>query len=238
MLLRLRTPHLDTVSCTLQSNQTEVARGGSLLLNHIESLSFDLQADLASLLAYKSSKAACESEDDVRILAATGRNLEDLLRAGSFDADLYYQLSLLTIQIPKLKDRGDDVVGLAKHLLLEASEVFGYPVGGFRREALDVLRIHTWPGNLLELRKCIFWAARKCEGRMIAASDLQLETSVDGEELLDLKTAREKAERIAVLASLRGNGWNMAQAASTLKISRMQLYSIIEKLAIGKEEVD
>jgi two-component system NtrC family response regulator len=238
VLLRLGTPHLDTVSCTLQSNRTEVARGGSLLLNHIESLPSDLQAKLVSLLANTSSKAACEREDDVRILAATSRNLEDLLRAGSFSTDLYYQLSLLTIQIPKLKDRGDDVVALAKRFLQEASEVFGYPVVGFRREALDVVRIHTWPGNLLELRKCIFSAAGKCEGREIGSSDLQLETSVEGEELLDLKTAREKAERNAVLAALRGNDWKMARAASTLKISRMQLYRIVEKLAIGREGGD
>jgi len=153
----------------------ETAAGGTLFLDEIGEMPLESQSSLLRFLDNRRVRAlgAEESVDiDVRIIAATNRDLEAEADGGRFRADLYYRLSVLTLRTPALKDRGPDIERLALHFLHEAQQRFGAVPVGFSRAALTTLGWHPWPGNVRELRSRVYQAAIQCERRFIEPSEL------------------------------------------------------------------
>src|SRR5690606_4698570 len=136
----------------------EQADAGTIFLDEIGELVPALQAKLLRFLEEKSFRRLGGSNDitvDVRVVAATNRNLEQQVQAGTFREDLYYRLNVLRIEMPPLRDRGDDVVLLAEHYARQFSREFRRPIRGLTDDARRVLTRYTWPGNVRELRNVI-----------------------------------------------------------------------------------
>jgi len=213
-------------------SRVEAASGGTLLLDEIGDLPPNLQASLLGFLDnhFATPRASRDSEKvDVRIIASTSKDLEQLVKKRVFLSDLYSRLAALVIDVPKLKRRGDDLFLLADYFLQEAMTATGITVSGFNKNALEALRSHSWPGNLRELRYRVFQAVLQSSGPWITRDDLQLKHKGEQESPASLQVARDKAERAALKSTLHRTHWNMSEAAKRLKISRMTLYRLAEK---------
>jgi two-component system response regulator AtoC len=169
---------------------------------------------------------------DLRVIAATNRDLEAMVRQGEFREDLFYRLNVLRIDMPELAERVGDVPALADHLLVEIAMASQIPAPGFTREALEALSRRRWPGNVRELRNALERALLAARGRLIDAKDLPsggapagVEDAPGSEEPLTLADA-EKAHIEKVLALCR---WNRSAAAKLMAIDRRTLFSKIQR---------
>jgi DNA-binding NtrC family response regulator len=154
------------------------------------------------------------------------------MRAGRFREDLYYRLNVLHIKVPSLRERGDDVMLLARHFF------DGHRAGrapgprGFADDAIKAMQRHQWPGNVRELFNRVQRGMVMCDGPLIAAEDLLLGARGGTGNLVSLATARNGMERGIVQAALARTGYNVAAAARDLNISRVTLYRMLRRLAI------
>lgn len=223
----------------------ELADGGSVFLDEIGDMSLPLQAKLLRFLEERSFRRVGGTEDirvNVRIIAATNRNLEKAVELGTFRQDLYYRLSVIPIVVPPLRERQEDILPLARLFLTRFSSEFKKPVKGFTAEAEACLKAHTWPGNVRELRNVIERAMILGGESHIDAADLPPELRaaalstatplvafrlpVDGIVLDDL-------ERSLVQQALERTGNNQTQAARLLGITRDQIRYRVEKFTQG-----
>lgn len=214
----------------------ETAHGGTLLLDEIGEMPLESQASLLRFLdngRIHPVGADTSKQLDVRVIAATNRDLREEADRHLFRADLYYRLSVLTLQTPPLKDRGDDLELLADLFVQEARSRLNAPAIGLSQDALAALHCYGWPGNVRELRSRIYQASVNCRRRHIDAADLALLETSTLEQGRPLRVIREEAERKALLMSLARHGRNVAQAAQDLHISRMTMYRLMEKHALG-----
>ncbi|MBI2568988.1 MAG: sigma-54-dependent Fis family transcriptional regulator [Candidatus Schekmanbacteria bacterium] len=160
--------------------KVDAAAGGTLFIDEIGDLALPLQGKLLTLLqerTYSRVGGATALHADVRIVAATNRQLEDLVRAGRFREDLYYRLRVVQLALPPLRERGrDDLVTLARHFLVQACRRHGRAISGFSRSALETICGYSWPGNVRELENCIEAAVIFADDE-IAADDLPLPQS-------------------------------------------------------------
>jgi NtrC-family two-component system response regulator AlgB len=157
--------------------KVQEAEGGTLFLDEVGDLSPDAQARLLRFLndhSYERLGEARERKADVRVFAATNRRLEDDVRAGRFREDLLYRLNVVTLTVPPLRDRREDIVALAKHYLRFFERGRGHPAPPLSAAAERALVEHDWPGNLRELRNAVERAAILARGSQIAATDLGL----------------------------------------------------------------
>jgi len=217
----------------------ETAGGGTLFLDEIGEMSLESQASLLRFLDDSRVHRLGAEEStpvDVRIIAATNRDLKEEADQHRFRPDLYYRLSVLTLRTPALKDRGEDVELLADRFLREARNRFHAVPIGLSQAALTSLRRHPWPGNVRELRSRIYQAAINCERRYIEPSDLGLGGEVSVEPARPLSEIRRQAERNAVAAALGRHEQNVTRAAEELQVSRMTLYRLIEKHDLGNAD--
>ncbi len=211
----------------------EIADGGTLLLDEIGEIGQGVQAKLLRVLETKSFErvgGTTSVASNVRIVAATNRNLEGAVAEGRFREDLYYRLNVFPIPLPPLKERPEDIEALAKH--------FGLRTGlGLSDEALDALRRYEWPGNIRELRNVLERAIILCDGQEIGAEHLMLRPvrasastseGIPFGEDLDL----ERNERNLISEALRRAQGNKTHAAKLLGISRRALYSRAESLGM------
>lgn len=170
-------------------------------------------------------------EVDVRIICATHRNLEESIKQGSFREDLYFRISEIVINIPPLREREGDKLLLAHHFL----NSFGYmnrrTFSGFTDQARAQIDSHAWPGNVRELENKIKRAVVLAEGKRISSSDLGFAESIE-KQPLNLREARERAEREVIQRTLAIYENNVSHAAVALGISRPSLYSLIKKLGL------
>jgi DNA-binding NtrC family response regulator len=154
------------------------ASGGTLFLDEVGELPLAVQAKLLRALQEKEMRRLGGREPipvDVRIVAASNKNLEAAIVRGEFREDLYYRLNVIHFHLPPLRARQEDIPLLANYFLTRSSQGLERPVGGFTAEALDRLLTHTWPGNVRELENTINQALLTCRGYLIAAEDLRLE---------------------------------------------------------------
>lgn len=217
----------------------ETASGGTLFLDEIGEMPLDSQASLLRFLDNQRVRKLGAEEliwVDVRVVAATNRDLAAEAAAGRFRADLFYRLSVLSLRTPPLRERGSDIEQLAGHFLAEAQERLQVAPVGFTQAAVAALARHPWPGNLRELRSRIYQAATDCEQRLIDSADLGLQAQPEATRPLPLAQARERAERAAVQAALDYHGGNMTLAAKTLEVSRMTLYRLLERHGMSPGE--
>ncbi len=221
------------------------ADGGTLFLGDVAEIPAGTQARLLRFLQTR----ALEPEDggeairvDVRLVAATHRDLREAVAAGRFREDLFYRLSVVQIEIPPLRERRTDIPQLAEELLARAAERHGRLVEGFTPDALEVLRTHSWPGNVRELGNAIERAVVMARERWIRPEQLRpslvgkpcrdLEVSIPGSTLAEI-------ERVAILRTLEAVHGSTSRAAAMLGIStrkiqyRMREYREGGRLAPG-----
>ncbi|MDH4188400.1 MAG: sigma 54-interacting transcriptional regulator, partial [Nitrospira sp.] len=170
---------------------------------------------------------------DARILAATHVDLQRAMSEGRFREDLYYRLCVVTIAIPTLKERGSDIVLLARTFLGKFAEAQKKPLKGFSPEAIEALAAHHWPGNVRELENRIKRAVVMAEGRYVTPLNLELqEPAASGGEAATLRASRESREKDLVRLAMEKAEGNITRAAADLGISRPTLYQLLARYGL------
>ena len=219
----------------------ETARGGTLFLDEIGDMPLQLQAKMLRFLQERVIErlgGRSSIEVDVRIVCATHRNLEQLIKDGGFREDLYFRISEIVIQIPALRDREGDKLLLAQTFLQSFSKKDGRSFKGFTDGARAAIDGYEWPGNVRELENRVKRAVVLSEGKKISSADMGFNDEVDYTESLNLRLARERVEREVIQRALAIHDNNVTHAAAALDISRPSLYSLVKKLGLpepGKE---
>jgi two-component system, NtrC family, response regulator HydG len=200
----------------------EQADGGTLFLDEIGEIPASTQVKLLGVLqdhSFERVGGNARITVDVRLIAATHRDLDQEIAASRFRRDLLYRLKVLQIEIPPLRERGDDVMLLADALLSVLSVTNGKDVRGFSDAARRRLRGHAWPGNVRELENAIEQAVVLCDGSLIEPEHLPLQASLSPPPRLDAAQKLADLERSAILAALRAANGSTARAAELLGIS-------------------
>jgi len=171
---------------------------------------------------------------NVRVICATHQNLEDKISKAEFREDLYYRINEIPINIPALRERGGDVILLARSFLETFNREQKKKIKGFTKEALSAIEAHEWPGNVRELKNRIKRAVIMADGKHITPQDLELAESEDSTNLnsFNLRDVREAAEKEVILKALSNTGGKISPAAELLGVSRPTLYDLIQKLNI------
>jgi transcriptional regulator with PAS, ATPase and Fis domain len=206
--------------------QIELAAGGVLFLDEVTEMTPAAQAKFLRVLQEREFLRLGGTRAvrvNVRVIAATNRNLDDALAHGDFRADLYYRLNVFDIRIPPLRERRDDILPLAAGFLRE----FARATVELTPEAMEALCRHEWPGNVRELRNVLERALIVCDGRFIDTEHLSLRAREDARSLS--ATDLGALEKKAVEQAMRDAGGNKVRAAKQLGISRMQLYGRLRK---------
>jgi len=212
-----------------RTGRFEAAHGGTIFLDEIGDISPALQVKLLRVLQEKTIERVGDTRTrqvDVRVIAATNRDLPGRIREGAFREDLYYRLKVVEIHLPPLRERLEDIPLLAEEFISEFNERFGKNVEGITDDALNMLLNHQWPGNVRELRHLIERAVILCKGNLISLSDLPLESRTIKEDGRPSESGDE-AERIRMV--LAQTGWNKSRAARQLGMSRQTLYTKIKE---------
>lgn len=215
----------------------EKADGGTLFLDEIGELSPALQVKLLRFLQEQKIERVGgrgEISVDVRILAATNRDLKEAMREGKFREDLYYRLGVVVISLPPLREREGDLIVLANALLNRYARENKKMVSGFTQQAVEAMMGYHWPGNIRELENRIKRAVIMAEGTHLTPEDLELMASKDKYKGKSLKEAREEFERDFIIKALMKNKNNLSKTAEELRISRPTLYEMMERLGIDR----
>jgi PAS domain S-box-containing protein len=216
----------------------ELAAGGTIFLDEIGDMPLDMQAKLLRVLQERRVLRIGGQhyiDCDVRIMAATNKNLTQEVELGNFRRDLYYRLNVLSIVVPPLRERGTDLDLLIQHLTKKISRQLGRDVRSFDPGALDILRSYTWPGNVRELENVVERAVNIAQGlevtveEIIRLLDQQRNTSPLAEKPLSI----EEVEQRAIERALQAANGNISLAARLLKISRNTLYNKLKKYQIN-----
>jgi two-component system NtrC family response regulator len=210
--------------------KVELAHGGTLMLDEIGDLPLPLQVKLLRFLQERVIERVGGRQSipvDVRIVCATHQNLQDLMRDGRFREDLFYRLDEVVIRIPPLRERGEDAQLLAQHFLVRFNTEHGRNVKGFSADALAAIAAHSWPGNVRELQNRTKRAVIMAEGPVVTAHDLDLGVPDVAPGIVDLRKAREQAERGALQRALMQEQGNLSRAAKLLGVSRPTLYDLM-----------
>ena len=222
-----------------RKGRIESAEGGTLFLDEIGEISPALQVKLLRFLQERCIERVGgrqEIQVDARVIAATNADLKKRMGEGTFREDLYYRLAVVQVLLPPLRDRGDDIVLLARSLLQRFATENGKTGLLFSAEALRAIRIYPWPGNVRELQNRVKRAVIMCSGKRVTAQDLELEETAAPAQATSLKEAREALERDMVRESLRKHSGKITAAAAELGISRPTFYELMEKLGVQKPE--
>jgi two-component system response regulator HupR/HoxA len=229
----------------------ERADGGTIFLDEIGDISPAFQVKLLRVLQEGEIRplgSNTRRSVDVRVLAATHRNLKDEVRAGRFRQDLYFRLATFSIAIPPLRERRDDIPVLAQALLDDAMRSLGKTVRGFTQEALACLQAYDWPGNVRELqnevKRMLVLASADVLGAELISPHILRGTTEDATEVLDLlagsqgslKERMESLEARIVKETLIRHRWNKTRAAQELGLSRVGLRSKLERYGLEKIE--
>ena len=220
-----------------------LADKGTIFLDEVSELPLGMQVKLLRVLQEKEIEpvGAVEPEGiDVRIVAATNRDLDAQVRQGTFRPDLYYRLNVVKLEIPSLRDRPDDIPLLASTLLKQLEKETGIPVDGIDGETEAVLRAYLWPGNVREMRNVLEQALYVKSGHAIRKCDLprSLVTAVEGErsarEMQTLKYHLRHIEEEVIRKAIRDANGNKLEAASRLGISKSSIYAKVEQYRISE----
>jgi two-component system NtrC family response regulator len=222
-----------------RKGRIENAEGGTLFLDEIGELSPALQVKLLRFLQERVIERVGgrqEIQVDTRVIAATNADLKKRMAEATFREDLYYRLAVVQIHLPPLRDRGEDVILLARALLQRYGSETGRSGISFGSEALRAIRAYAWPGNVRELQNRVKRAVIMTSNRRVTAQDLELEAAGTASQPASLKEARESLEREMVKESLRKHGGKITAAATELGVSRPTFYELMEKLGIPRPE--
>ena len=217
------------------------AEGGTLLLDEVGELSPAVQVKLLRVLQERSFEPLGSSvpvESDVRVLAATNRDLATLVRAGSFREDLFYRVNVVRLELPPLRRRREDVPLLAEHFVAALNRRLGRAVTGLSPEAMARLVAHDWPGNIRELENAIEHAFVLCRGHLIEPRHLPETLGDRVRRRPDLRGAVQAAESDAIVDALRRHANNRRAAARALGMHPATLFRKVKALGITLPAVD
>jgi two-component system NtrC family response regulator len=220
-----------------RKGRIESANGGTLFLDEIGELPLALQVKLLRFLQEQSVERVGGRTPvtvDTRVITATNLDLKKALAENMFREDLYYRIAVVTMELPPLRDRLEDIPVLAQVFLRKFASDANRPNLTFSQATLRTLQQYPWPGNVRELENRIKRGVIMAEGRHVTAADLELSVESGTHIRRSLKDARESAEREVILTALKRNKWKIAPAAAELDISRPTLYELMEKLNIQK----
>ena len=211
----------------------EMANGGTLFLDEVGDIPLPLQVKLLRFLQERVIErigSRKSIEVDTRIVCATHQNLEAMIIDGRFREDLFYRLAEIVVRIPSLAERPGDAALLAKAFLARFAKEMNPAVKGFAPDALTVIDSWGWPGNVRELENRVKRAVIMCEGKLVSATDLDLaEPDEEGDQLLNLKSAREATDRRVIRHALARSEGNISSTAKILGISRPTLYDLLKQ---------
>ena len=219
----------------------EIAHGGTLFLDEIGDISSKLQLDLLRVLEERKLTRVGGTEPvdvDVRIIAATNRDLKKAVADGQFREDLYYRLNVIPILLPPLRDRREDIPLLIEHFLEHLGIETDRQIEGVSADALAALMRHDWPGNVRELRNVLERGMVVAKDKLIQPDDLGLTASGITPEAYDPGLTLDEVERRHITAVLQHTGGNVTQAARTLAIDRVTLYNKIRKYGLRRGDDD
>jgi two-component system NtrC family response regulator len=223
---------------TQRLGRIETASGGTLLLDEIGELPLALQVKLLRFLQdHKIDRiGGRESIDvDVRIIAATNKNIKKLTKQGLFREDLYYRLAVVSIAVPPLKERDDDIIHLAKAFLHRYSAPDRKPMA-FSHDAEEAMNTYKWPGNVRELENKVRRAITFAKGATITPADMGFDESSTEPMSLDIKDAKTHLEVALINKAIAKHNGNIKRAAGDLGITRPTLYSLMKKYGIKQPE--
>lgn len=214
--------------------KVESGQGGTLFLDEIGDMPLGLQAKMLRFLQERVIERVggrTEIAVDIRVICATHRDLQGMVKEETFREDLYYRVGEISILIPPLRDRDDDVVLLAKTFLNQYREEYSAKVKGFSEDAVSAMLSHKWPGNIRELQNKLKSAVVLAEGQLVQADDLGLIVKDEGgdERVFNLREVREIAESKAIRQAYHQAEQNISKAAELLGVTRPTLYSLIDK---------
>jgi two-component system, NtrC family, response regulator len=213
----------------------ELAAGGTLFLDEVGDIPLPLQVKLLRFLQERVIERIGGRKPipvDTRIVCATHQDLPAMIAAGSFREDLYYRLAEIVVRIPRLAERHGDATLLAKHFLNRFAKEMNPQVKGFAPSALAAINDHPWPGNVRELENRMKRAVIMAEGKLITAEDLDLGTPEPDGLAVNLKAAREEADRKAIRQALARTEGNISNTAKLLGISRPTLYDLLKQYGL------
>jgi formate hydrogenlyase transcriptional activator len=219
----------------MKPGQLELASGGVLFLDEVSEMSASAQAKFLRVLQEREFQRLGGTRTlkaDVRVIAATNRDLKKAMERGDFREDLFYRLQVFDIKLPSLRDRATDILPLGEAFLQEIGQMFGRPPAGLTHDAKDALLRYHWPGNVRELRNALERAAILCEGGLITAEHLSLnrEWASEPPDATAPSTMNvSEVEREMIRKALAECRSNKSRAAERLGLSRTQLYVRMRK---------
>jgi two-component system nitrogen regulation response regulator NtrX len=230
-----------------RAGKFEQADGGTLFLDEVGDMSLSAQAKLLRVLQEGVVTRIGGSKSiqvDVRVLAATNKDLESEIGEGRFREDLLYRLNVVPIEVPPLRDRLEDVPALVTYFAERLASGAGVPGKAFAEDAIRRLQARQWPGNIRELRNAVERALILASGKMVTAADIDrllpagdggagLATTVGGSPTFE--TFKQEAEKNFLAQQLREHDWNVSETARALKMPRSNLYKKIERYGLTRE---
>jgi two-component system NtrC family response regulator len=213
--------------------KVETANKGTLFLDEIGDMPLALQAKLLRFLQERVIERVGGREEipvDVRVVCATNKNLDEMIKEGTFREDLYYRICEMVINIPPLRDRQGDKILLARHLLKKMAEEHNPNITGLSPEAAQAIESYEWPGNIREMENKMKRAVIMCDEKLISPEDLAINNSE--EFTINLRHVRHEAEKSAVKQALLLSDGNNSTAAKLLGITRPTLYDLLKKYNI------
>ena len=212
----------------------ELADGGTLFLDEVGDIPLSLQVKLLRFLQERTIERIGGRKPiavDTRIVCATHQNLESMIGEGTFREDLFYRLAEIVVKVPTLAERPGDAGLLAKHFMVRFAKEMNPQVKSFAPDALAAIDSWTWPGNVRELENRVKRSVIMAEGKQISVEDLDLSQPDDGgaDIALNLKAAREQADRRMIRQALARTEGNISNTAKLLGISRPTLYDLLKQ---------
>jgi DNA-binding NtrC family response regulator len=234
----------------------EIADGGTLFLDEIANLNLDIQGKLLRVMEtqeFKPVGAGGSLKTDTRIIAATNRNLKQLVDEGRFRDDLYYRLNVLPIYLPPLRERADDIARLAYHFLRLFCRKMGKRIRGFSDEALSMLTRHPWPGNVRQLKNVVERLVILSDHELLSDADVfdhmktkpRLHCDTPPATIEELKRLRQRvleeayrpAEKSFLVKALTESGGNITRAAGSVGMQRSNFSALMKKHGLSAAEV-
>jgi two-component system nitrogen regulation response regulator NtrX len=230
-----------------RAGKFEQADGGTLFLDEVGDMSLSAQSKLLRVLqegVVTRIGGSKSIEVDVRVLAATNKDLEGEIAEGQFREDLLYRLNVVPIEVPPLRERLEDVPALVAHFAEALAESAGVPGKKFAEDAMARLQTRAWPGNIRELRNAVERALILAPGKVVTAADIDrllpggdgampLPTAPGGAHTFE--TFKQEAEKNFLVQQLREHDWNVSETARALKMPRSNLYKKIERYGLTRE---
>jgi DNA-binding NtrC family response regulator len=219
----------------------EQASGGTLFLDEVGELGIDLQAKLLRVLqagTFERVGGERTLSVDVRVVAATNRDLPAMIAAGTFREDLYYRLNVVAVELPPLRDRREDIPLLADHIVRRLARKYQWPHLAIAPDAVQALCGHPWPGNVRQMQNVLARAAILARGQAILADDLRLSDPPVSPKIMPpaslcLADILAETERRVITEALAQTRWNRTKAAELMGISRRQLFDKIQEYGLS-----